>query len=241
MTSRPILLIILVAILACILSGAPGRAIESYDITVTKEPPVVDRRTYTKKNVPKLAKGEEGRTDTKFQMSVGFDIDVTDKRKIGDGYMVTIRPKQARVKLSLPILIWTPEDAPEKFLEHEDGHRKIAERIYDDADELIRLHARATLGAYFQGGGTDEAAAVQAAYKQAATRLNDAYRQAIYDYSRCVNEEYDRLTDHGLDAIEESDAIDKSFAHCKHFHENLGDARRDAQRSQFLWQRPKNE
>jgi|GEM_PF-1306732 hypothetical protein len=220
-----------------LLAMAPACAIESYDVLVKKAAPTIERRTFKKRSEPKLAKGEKGRTDTKFQLGVHFEIDVIDTRKIGDRIMVTIRPTQTEAKLSLPITIWTPEDAPEKFLDHEDGHRKIAERIYDEADALIRFHSRAILGKLFQGEGADEPSAVKSAYQLAASQLNDLYRTAIYNYSRCVNEEYDRLTRHGLDEIDEDEAIDKSFRHCATFLEHLGDAKRDAQRSQYLWER----
>lgn len=214
-----------------------GLGIESYDVLVKKAEPTVERRTFKKRSEPKLAKGEKGRTDTKFQLGINFEIDLIDTRKIGDRIMVTIRPKQTTAKLSLPITIWTPDDAPEKLLDHEDGHRRIAERIYEEADALIKFHARAILGKYFQGEGADEDSAIKSAYELAAAQLNDSYRDAIYDYSRCVNEEYDRLTRHGLDELDEEDAINLSFEHCTSFVENLGDAKRDWQRSQYLWQR----
>lgn len=214
-----------------------GLGIESYDVLVKKAEPAVERRTFKKRSEPKLAKGEKGRTDTRFQLGINFEIDIIDTRKIGDRIMVTIRPKQTTAKLSLPITIWTPDDAPEKLLDHEDGHRKIAERIYEEADALIKFHSRMILGKYFQGEGADEDSAIKSAYELAATQLNDSYRDAIYDYSRCVNEEYDRLTRHGLDELDEDDAINLSFEHCASFVENLGDAKRDSQRSQYLWQR----
>lgn len=220
-----------------LLEMLPACAIESYDVLVKKEPAAVQRRTFTKRSEPKLSKDEKGRTDTKFQLGVNLEFDVVDTRKIGERIMVTIQPKQTTAKLSLPITIWIPEDAPESLIDHEDGHRKIAERIYEAADGLIRFHSREILGKFFQGEGADEAAAVKSAYQLAATRLNELYRKAIYDYSRCVNEEYDRLTRHGLDEIDEDEAIDRSFRHCGSFLEILGDAKRNEERSQYLWER----
>ena len=216
-------------------------AADSYEITVKKAPPGVKQRNLEMGHLvgkaPKMHKNEKGVTVSKFMLKVRFEIDIVSKQNSGDNFIVVLRPTRTLIQLSLPITIWIPLGAPKRLVEHENGHRSIAERIYEDADDIARYHAAAVLKDTFEGRGATEAEAIQIAYTKAAVKLNREYRSAVYDYSRCVNEEYDRITRHGLEDIDPQVAVNKSFGKCSEYLSILGEARKSVRAGEHVWQR----
>ncbi len=162
-------------------------------------------------NPPELKGDEKGVTKSNFLLTVRYQFTVVKRGQSGTDYSVTIQPTRTLVQLALPITIWTPWGAPAKLMKHEEGHRRIAERVYSEAEAIARFYAGSILEKTFDGRGASESEAVESAYGTAAQQLNDAYRKSVFEYSRCVNQEYDRVTQHGLANLEEDAAIEQSF------------------------------
>jgi hypothetical protein len=101
------------------------------------------------------------------------------------------------VKLKLTVTIWLPKDAPEKLLEHEEGHRAIAERFYAGAEKTARLLAVKRLGRTFRGEGKDAESAGRAAMEGMSTSYCDDYLKAVNGTCERAQGVYDRVTDHG--------------------------------------------
>lgn len=202
---------------------------DSYKVSIEKAPPVVRNRFFDFRNpptdLPPLNPGEKGITQAVFDLVVRFDIEVVSKEKTESTYIVVMRPKSTSVKLSLPITIWIPKGAPKKFIKHEQGHNFINQQIYEDADKVVRFFAMSMGNAQYRGEGNSYDQALLFAYQQAGEELNSLYRRYVHGYSMCVSEEYDKLTQHGLNSYPEEEAIEQSFFNCADYAEEFNDIR----------------
>lgn len=189
---------------------------EVNDIKIEKTTPTVERREFNPwipfTPQPKLEKGQKAFTEFAFKLKVAFDdIDVLNQEDRHGRWFVKIKPKNIRATMSLPIVIWLPPGAPQKCIRHEEGHRMIAERVYSYAGDILRYYANQTFSSEARGEGASAELAIQDAYKRAINDLNQNYRGTVFDYALMVTQEYDRLTNHGLNPIKEEDAINQSF------------------------------
>ena len=179
---------------------------------------------------PQLKGDEKGVTKSNFLLTVRYQFDVVKKEQSPSQYSVTIKPTRTLVQLALPITIWTPWGAPEKLHKHEEGHRQIAERVYEEAEDIARYFAGSILEKSFDGRGGSEAEAIENAYSAAAKELNESYRNSVFEYSRCVNQEYDRITKRGLEELDEKVAVNRAFEKFADFLSNLNEERRAKER-----------
>jgi hypothetical protein len=95
------------------------------------------------------------------------------------------------------VTIWLPEKASKALKEHEEGHRKIAELYYEDAEKVARRVAEGFIGRSFTGEGKDREASINAAIDKANQELIDAYTGQINGPAQQAQELYDQITDHG--------------------------------------------
>lgn len=199
-------------------TAADGTGLSSSDkVFVEKAAPTVERKEFNPwipfTPQPKLEKGQKALTEFAFKLKVRFDdVDVLQKEDRRGRWFVTIRPKGVHATMSLPVVIWLPPGAPQKCIRHEEGHRIIAERVYQFAGDILRHYAAQTYSTDYKGEGASVELAIQDAYKRAISELNANYRGTVFDYALMVTQEYDRLTNHGLNPIAENDAIEQSFA-----------------------------
>jgi hypothetical protein len=193
---RPPRLLIVLALLL-----AP--AVASARVKVEKSPPVVTRRTFDPRNPPKdmppLGGDADAVTHFKFGCSTSASYAVTSKRRdrrTGDN-TATARINDLTVKLDLEITIWLPKGARPKLVEHEEGHRVIAERIYATAEEPARREAQKWVGRSVTGRGKTAAEAADEAVREANHQFCQAYLDATSGWSGQVGDLYDDITDHG--------------------------------------------
>src|SRR5690349_18818757 len=111
-------------------------------VTVEKAPVVVVRRTFDRANPPKemppLGPRADAITHIRFGCSANASYEVTSRRHdtsrrrgAAGGCTATARINDLDVRLELEITIWVPRGARPKLVNHEEGHRVIAERIYE--------------------------------------------------------------------------------------------------------------
>lgn len=220
MRIRPVLTLLISLMLVMPFAYSYGaEAAEIANVKIEKQPPTVERVQFNPwlpfTPRPKLGPGEKAFTECPYNLTVAFDdIELIEQEERRGRWFVSIRPKNVRVKLFLPIKIWTPVGAPQKCLEHEDGHRIIAERVYEFADDIVKFYAEQVYQCSSLGEGASVELAVRDAYKRASSELNQNYKKTVVDYFTMVSDEYDRLTNHGLLPVAEQDAIKESFDLC---------------------------
>jgi len=176
-------------------------------IKVTREEPVITRQEFDPRrpprNMPKLTPPESGVCDTTFQLEIGV------------GYSIEVLPPSAvqlwvdelDISTHLQINIFTLAGAPSKLRAHEEGHREISEHYYRNAEDAVRAAARPLIGRMFTGEGANRKSAEQHAMRQITTALEEGYMTRTRIRSMAANERYDEITQHGLNAIDEAEAI----------------------------------
>jgi hypothetical protein len=98
-----------------------------------------------------------------------------------------------------------PQGAAEHIIEHEQGHRQIAENYYQTADKVAGQIVAAYLGKQVSAGGADLNAEVNKLLQQMGAEITA-------EYSRRLNPDvaqnrYDAITDHGRNEVSAAEAV----------------------------------
>ena len=98
-----------------------------------------------------------------------------------------------------------PEGATEHVIEHEQGHRQIAEHYYQTADKVAEQIAAAYLGKQVSASGVDVNAEVNKLLQQMGA-------ETAAEYSKKLNPDlaqnrYDDITDHSRNDVSAAEAV----------------------------------
>src|SRR3954454_19016541 len=156
------------------------------EVKVERKPPVVERKTFDRANPPKempeLHGGELAQTVSQYDCVMGVSTEMTQRMLPKNRALVTYSVRRVTASLSLKITIWLPEGASEKLKAHEEGHREIAERAYQNGEPLARKAANRIDGRRVAGEGDtlDKAEAIaNAKVKGLSDEFTKAYREAL--------------------------------------------------------------
>jgi hypothetical protein len=108
--------------------------------------------------------------------------------------------------------IFTLKGGPAKLRAHEEGHRAIGEHYYEDAGRIAGEIGRRLIGATFEGTGVDQDAAQRDGFGKVVGEIERAYMARVRIPSAAANERFDALTNHGLNPIDEAEAIRLAIA-----------------------------
>jgi hypothetical protein len=195
---------VLVALI--VVAAVPASAQEPA-VRVTREPPVVRRTEFDPANpapgTPKLTPPESGVCNTTFELaaSVRYSVEVlssTTARVYVDGLDLTTR---------LSFDIYTVRGAPRKLIAHEEAHRIIGEHYYESAPAIAEDIGRRLIGATFDGTGATPDEAQKNGFEKVMAAIEQAYMARVRIPSARANARFDEITNHGLEAIDEADAI----------------------------------
>jgi hypothetical protein len=185
-------------------------------LTVDRTPPTVTRRTYDPDHpdprMPATHSDEAGVTVSEYGCVAEVNGQITDAPATQPDATVAVRVDSIHIVLKLDVTEWMSQVAPQKIWFHEDGHRKIALHFYAHADEVAAAIARGWMGKSLTASGTDTKAAAKEAITEIAQKITAAYMTQVRDQSELVQEAYDRITAHGTNSVDESDAIRQALA-----------------------------
>jgi hypothetical protein len=190
------------------------------EIKVEKKPPVVERKTFDPANRPKempeLHGHELAVTASQYDCVMGFSTEMTQRMLPKDRALVVYSVRRVTVSLSLKITIWLPEGANERLKAHEEGHRAIAERAYQNGEALARKAANRIDGRRVVGEAESLDKAEQIAggkVKGLSEEFTKTYREALVIPVNRVQDIYDELTGHGTKSDPDvQKAIELAFA-----------------------------
>jgi hypothetical protein len=194
----------LTLLLPALLIGLMHSSIASAEdaIKVVKNKPVVEYKQFDPKNLPDppppLGPGEAAVTEYRFAINSDgrFSYQGPDNPANGSNkYEVKI--ERISLTLDLKVTIWLPKNCPKSLEAHEDGHLKIAEAFYADADKTARLLALKVIGTKTTGEGKDIASAGSAAMEKVNQKLLDDYLDKVQKQCETAQEAFDRMTAHG--------------------------------------------
>jgi hypothetical protein len=182
--------------------GASGKTPRA---TVTKQPVNFASRTFDPNSppseMPSLGTGEEAECDSTFLS--GANVAGQTQKTDGTHAFVTIT--RINVTLQLNVTIWAPANATPHVIEHEGGHRQIAEYYYQTADQLAERIAEEYTSQVVEISGTDLEAESNKALQQIATEITDEYNKELNPGPTQLL--YDSITDHGRNEVIVKDAV----------------------------------
>lgn len=198
----------LLALALCACAG-PQRVI------VEKAPEALARHVYDRGARPqsqvKLHPSVEANTHWEFQFVPEIQVLKTKLEQNKDDMVATVRVKNVKIELALPIDMWLPESASEKVIAHENGHIEICKHFYKNADLVAHKSASAICDREFSGRGEDESACVRSAIEAASSILSNDYQTKIVLPAHRASAIYDKLTMHGQNSMETARAIEQSI------------------------------
>jgi hypothetical protein len=182
--------------------GASGKTPRA---TVTKQPVNFASRAFDPNSpppeMPPLGTGEEAECDSNFLS----DANVAGQTQKTDATHAFVTITRINVTLQLNVTIWAPANATPHVIEHEEGHRQIAEYYYQTADKLAERIADEYMTQVVEISGTDLEAESNKALQQIATEITDEYNKQLNPGPTQLL--YDSITDHGRNEVVVKDAV----------------------------------
>ena len=158
--------------------------------------------------MPPLTPPEAGVCKTTFELSAS----VTYSAERLSGMTARIYVDGLDIVTRLRFDIYTVRGAPPKLRAHEEGHRAIGEHFYRDATRIAEEIGTRLIGASFEGTGADEAAAQRDGFERVIAAIERAYMARVRIPSAAANERFDEITNHGLEPIDEAEALALALA-----------------------------
>lgn len=184
-------------------------------VVIERSAPEVRTRTFDPKSpppdMPSLRPGEAAVTESNFSCQTVIAATIIDQIPRSQGCTATVQVSSVTTTIKLGITIWLPVKGTKKLTAHEDGHRIIDEKFYENAEVVARKLSTAMIGQRRVGKGADCDAAAQAAIKDAGEQLCGDYMVAVQHPASRVQELYDEITDHGRHRIGEAAAIKRAM------------------------------
>jgi hypothetical protein len=153
--------------------------------------------------MPTLTPPESGVCNTTFELAANVSYSAE-----------TLSPTTARVYVDelalttrLSFDIYTVQGAPAKLRAHEEAHRAIGEYYYRSAPTIAEEIGRRLIGARFDGMGADPDAAQRDGFEKVIAAIERAYMTRVRIPSAAANVRFDDITNHGLNDIDEDEAI----------------------------------
>lgn len=177
-------------------SPARGTAVQ-----INKKPAQVAQRTFDPKrppsDMPPLGPNEAAVTHSAYGVGAQVQVVVLNEDKSPGEVVSEMRIEAVKVDTTLAITLWLPKNASKALIAHEEGHRRISEMFYEEAESIAREVSQPYVGRTIRATARSAEAAREAAMTKAIGEINGAYMARTQIPSSRVNELFDRITDHG--------------------------------------------
>jgi len=184
-------------------SSRPAKQAPS--LTIDKQPVTFAMHTFDPSappaDMPALAAWEQAECDSNFVS----DANVKARTEILDPTHGVVIVAELKVTLQLTINIWVPEGAAENIIEHEQGHRQIAEHYYQNADKVAEQIATAYLGKQISISGTDLNFEINKSLQQMGAEITTEYSKELN--LDLAQNSYDDITDHSRNDVSAAEAV----------------------------------
>lgn len=186
------------------------------DVVVTKNTGTTEEVVLDPENIPEVIRDRIGRhkayTRNVYSLRWEASSRLESTERDGDDLVVTVSITQWNVTLGLATTFYLPSGVSKKLRDHEIGHRRIAEVMYESADSEARRIAEQMIGRSFTGRSASPEEAGEAAVQVAGKELIASYLSAVQAEAQRIQDLYDEITAHGSDArVTEDEAITRAF------------------------------
>lgn len=174
-------------------------------LTINKQPATFSMHTFDPSappaDMPALAAWEQAECDSSFVS----DANVKARTEILDPAHGMVTVTGLKVTLQLTIDIWLPLGAAEHVIEHEQGHRQIAEHCYETADKVAAQIAAAYLGKQVSVSGGDLNFEINKLLQQMCAEITSEYSEKLNP--DLAQNRYDDITDHSRNDVSAAEAV----------------------------------
>jgi hypothetical protein len=198
---------------AAVVAGLPLLAsAQRSPVTVTREEPIIQRTEYDPRrpprDMPELTPPESGVCKTTFELAASVNYSAERLSRT----TARIYVDELDIVTGLHFEIFTVRGGGPKLLAHEEGHRTIGEHYYEGSARIAEEIGKRLIGRTFDGSGMDQESAQQDAFNQVVAEIERAYMARVRIPSAAANERFDAITEHGLNPIDEAEAIRLALA-----------------------------
>ena len=184
-------------------SSRPAKQAPS--LTIDKQPVTFAMHTFDPSappaEMPALAAWEQAECDSNFVS----EANVKARTEILDPTHGLVTVTGLKVTLQLTINIWLPQGAAEHIIDHEQGHRQIAEHYYETADKVAEQIAAAYFGKQVSVSGADLNLEINKLLQQMGAEITAEYsKKLIPDLAQ---NRYDDITDHSRNEVSATEAV----------------------------------
>jgi hypothetical protein len=176
-------------------------------VTVTREDPIIERTEFDPRrpprDMPELNPPESGVCKTTFELAASVNYSAERLSRT----TARIYVDELDIVTRLNFEIFTVRGGGPKLRAHEEAHRIIGEHYYRDAARIAEEIGKRLIGQTFDGSGRDQESAQQDAFNQVVAEIERAYMARVRIPSASANERFDDITNHGLNPIDEAEAI----------------------------------
>ena len=166
--------------------------------------------------MPPLEPQEAAVTKSVYGIGTQFSVQLESEQKKIGRTTAKVKVTSVNVDVSLKITIWLPNDVTRVISDHEEGHRKLSEYFYKDAEKIARNIAQGYVGKVYEAVGADAEAASRAAIDKAINELSQKYMGQTQSLSVKANAIFDELTQHSRNQkISVQKAMDESIERAK--------------------------
>ena len=151
--------------------------------------------------MPPLSPGEIAVCDANYVSNVS----VAGQGRQTDATHEIVSITAVKANLRLVVTIWLPEGASQHVAEHENGHRQIAEALYQNADKLVTQIATAYIGRQDLVSGADLNSEFTKLLQQEGAAITDEYNKQLNPEP--IQLRYDSITDHSRNDVSASYAV----------------------------------
>ncbi len=142
-------------------------------------------------------------------------------RPAGLGGPRTARVTATTITTRLNVTLWTPLAGPAGVVEHEEGHRIIAEHYYRGAREVARRLGHEVLATPVVASGRGRPA-LEAALNELQKRTIQSYLAETLERCTVAQERFDEITHHSRAPVPVDEAIAQAIADETSAYENGG-------------------
>jgi hypothetical protein len=175
------------------------------NLTIDKQPVTFAIHTFDPSappaDMPALAAWEQAECDSNFVS----DANVKARTEMLDATHGMVTVTDLKVTLQLIINIWVPQGAAEHVIDHEQGHRQVAERYYQSADKVAEQIAAAYLGKQVSVSGVDLNLQINKSLQQIGAEITAEYSKRLNP--DLAQNRYDDITDHGRNDVSATEAV----------------------------------
>lgn len=184
-------------------------------LKIEQQPTTVERRAFDPANPPPELERADEAAFCGYVFEVECILTTYTPRSAAGPAIATVT--NVNISTRLHITIGTPEGGAKEYVAHEETHRAIADFYYRRAREVARRLGAPLLGKKLLLPMGYSKAAADAAIKQVRKQFFADYMRETHDRCDFAQNRFDVITDHGRNAIPNSEALERALAEEERF------------------------